>query len=161
MLRWGVTHKLIGSNPIEGLSPLPHDEPKDGRALSADEVATLLDKSPQPWRDIWYAFLVTGVRKEELATLTFADIDWESRELVIRGGIAKNHTARRIPIDNGLWEILRQQEAGRKDRQPVEARNPKFRERTFARFSRDHVFVSSHNTPLTRSEEHTSELQSL
>jgi integrase len=150
MLRWGVKPaRLLGSNPIEGISPLPHDNPKEGRALSPEEVQRLLGKSPQPWRDIWYGFLVTGVRKEELASLTFADIDWDARELTVRGGVAKNHTGRRIPIDAGLWEILQRQLALKKDRRPGVGKTPKITTRCRALFSRDHVFVSTQNTPLT------------
>ncbi len=150
MLRWGVDPaRVIALNPIEKLSPLRHDHPKEGRALTVEEVGRLLDKSPQPWRDIWYAFLVTGMRKEELASLTFADVDWDARELLVRSDVAKNHTLRRIPIDAGLWEILRRQEAGRKDRQPGVGKIPKITEKVRARFSRDHVFVSTQNTPLT------------
>lgn len=149
MLRWGVRHRLIGTNPLEGLSPLPHDNPKEGRPLSPEEVERLLAKSPAPWRDIWYAFLVTGVRKEELASLTFADIDWDAREIVVRGGVAKNHTGRRIPIDAGLWEILERQLAHRQDRRPGVGKTPKITGRVRARFTRDHVFVSSQTTALT------------
>ena len=31
----------------------------------------MLDVSPPHWRDIWYAFLVTGLRRSELTSLTF------------------------------------------------------------------------------------------
>ena len=149
MLRWGVKHKLIGSNPIAEIAPLPHDNPKEGRALSTDEVARLLAASPPPWRDIWYAMLVTGMRKEELASLTFADIDRESRELLVRSGVAKNHSARRIPIEAGLWDIIEGQLAGRLDRKSGVGKTAGITERVRARFSRDHVFVSTQNTPLT------------
>jgi integrase len=149
MLRWGKKHRLLGSNPIEELAPLPHDNPKEGRALDSEEVKRLLARSRQPWRDIWYAFLVTGMRKEELASLTFADIDWEAREILVRSGVAKNHTGRRIPIDNGLWDILKRQEADRGRRVPGKGRTAKITERIRARFTREHVFVSSQNTPLS------------
>jgi integrase len=150
MLNWGVDPaKLIGSNPIGGIPPLPHDHPKDGRTLSDDEVRRLLEKSKQPWKDIWYAFLVTGLRKDELAGLTFRDIDWEAREIIVRGGVAKNHRERRVPIDAGLWDILRCQEAGRQERQPGTGRTPKIAARVRERFSREHVFVNTQNTPLT------------
>jgi integrase len=149
MLRWAMRHKLIGSNPLAEMKPLRHDRPKEGRALSDDEVTRLLDKSPRPWRDIWYAYLVTGIRKMELASLTFADIDRDNRELVIRGAVAKNHRERRIPIDGGLWEIIGRQEAGRQGRQPGRGKTPGLTEQIQARLTRDHVFVSTQNTPLT------------
>jgi integrase len=150
MLRWAASpqEKKIGSNPLTDFEALPHDHPKEGRALTDHEVSLLLERSPQPWRDVWYCFLVTGVRKAELATLTFTDIDWESRELVIRSGVTKNHRERRIPIDTSLWEILVRQHEGRADRQPGIAQTPKRTEQVRARFTRDHVFVSTKNTPL-------------
>ncbi len=70
MFRRGVKHRLTASNPLTGLEPLPDDNPKEGRALTPQKVGRLLAASRQPWRDIWYAFLVTGMRKEELAGLT-------------------------------------------------------------------------------------------
>src|SRR3712207_8979619 len=55
----------------------------------------LLDASPPHWRDVWYAFLTTGMRKSELAALRFSDLDFENREVTVRGGVAKNHKERR------------------------------------------------------------------
>jgi hypothetical protein len=37
MLNWGVRNRMIGHNPIKGLAPLRHDNPKDGRPLTPDE----------------------------------------------------------------------------------------------------------------------------
>jgi len=65
MLHWAVKRQKIGSNPIAGIGPLPHDHPKEGRALEPGEVDRLLAASPEPWKDVWYAFLVTGLRKSE------------------------------------------------------------------------------------------------
>jgi integrase len=151
MLKWGVRPaKLIGSNPLAGLKPLPNDHPKEGRALTPQEVEALLAASPQPWRDIWYAYLVTGMRRNELASLTFADIDWEAREIIVRSSVAKTHTTRRIPIEDGLWEILKRQEAGRQERRPGAVRGSPFaKRRALEKFTREHVFVSRANTRLT------------
>jgi len=107
MFNWGVKYQIVGSNPLKGLEPLPHDQPKEGRPLADSEVAALLDNSPQHYADIWYCLLVTGMRVSELANLRFADIDWEARELVVQRGVAKNHTARRTPLDAELSKILR------------------------------------------------------
>jgi integrase len=150
MLRWAASprERKIGSNPLADFDQLPHDHPKEGRALSDEEVGRLLTSSPQPWRDVWYAYLVTGMRKMELANLSFADIDWESRDLVIRSGVAKNHRERRIPVDNGLWEILVRQRDSRNGREPGIAQTPERTEQVRERFTKDHVFVSTMNTPL-------------
>ena len=149
MFRWGVKHGLIGQNPIDGIEPLPHDHPKEGRPLERDEVDRLLELSPQPWRDVWYAFLVTGMRKSELAELHFSDVDWDTRELKIRRGVAKNHNARRIAIEPGLWTILCRQMDRRKDRQEGKGCGPRITARIKERFTRSHIFVTTQNTPLT------------
>jgi integrase/recombinase XerD len=149
MLRWGVKQKLIGSNPLGEIELLRHDHPKEGRALTPDEIQLLLARSPQPWRDIWYTLLVTGMRKEELANLRFTDIDWESKELIVRGFIAKNRRERRVPIDDGLLSILRRQAEEAPKRQPGKGRTPKITELVRQRFTREHVFVTTQNTPLT------------
>jgi integrase len=148
MLRWAVAEGMIGSNPLAGLKALPDEHRKAGRALTDDEVRRLLEASPPLWRDIWYTLLVTGLRRGELAALTFRDIDWEARELVVRGGVAKNHRERRVPIDSGLWDILKRQEAGRESRQPGKGRTRRIRAAISARFSREHVFVSPLGVPL-------------
>jgi integrase len=150
MLKWAVDPAfLIGSNPIVGLKPLRHDNPKQGRALTDDEVSRLLAKSMPHWRGIWYAFLVTGMREDELASLRFTDIDWEARELIIRQHVAKGKRERRIPIDDGLLDILKRQAAGAPGRQPGTVANPQLAEAVARRFSSEHVFVSASNSALT------------
>jgi len=145
LLRWAVDQRLIGCNPIDKIKSLPVDE-FGSRALERDEVEHLLAFSPPHWRDVWYAYLVTGMRNQELATLTFEDIDWEAREVIVRASRAKNGRERRIPIDDGLWEILRHQEATRGDRRPGSNLNPKYSSQVEAKFTREHVFVSTANT---------------
>ncbi|HEX5273022.1 MAG TPA: tyrosine-type recombinase/integrase [Gemmataceae bacterium] len=149
MLRWGVNPaKVIGSNPLAGLKALPHLRPKDGRALEPDEVRRLLEASPPHWRDIWYAYLVTGLRLRELARLTFDDVDGDARELVIRPHKAKGKRERRIPIDDGLWDVLKRVEADRPARKP--AATSAFGQPLAGKFSDRHVFVSRNCVPLSR-----------
>jgi integrase len=148
MLRWGVDRKLIGSDPLDGIKPLRHDRPKQGRALADGEVSRLLEASRQPWRDVWYAFLVTGLRDDELASLRFTDIDWEARELIVRQYHAKGKRERRVPVEDGLWAILLRQRDGAARRAPGTAPNPKVAALVRARFTREHVFVNSQNAPL-------------
>jgi integrase len=149
MLRWGVRNKVIGSNPLDGVKDLPHLRPKDGRALEPAEVKELLDASPPRWRDVWYAYLVTGMRLRELCRLTFDDIDWEAREIIVRPHKAKGKRERRIPIDDGLWDVLKRQEAGRPARKPSE--RWAFGRPLRGRFSDRHVFVGRESTPFSGS----------
>ncbi len=119
MLEWGITHRMLGSNPLKSIEPLPHDHPKEGRALLDWEIEKLLESSPQHFYDLWYAFLVTGMRQNELASLRIGDIDDDAREVIVQRGIAKNHCARRIPVDDRLWEILCAHREGRGEQERV------------------------------------------
>jgi integrase len=150
MLRWGVEPaRLIESSPLAKVKALPHLRPKDGRALEPGEVKALLAASPPHWRDVFYAYLVTGLRERELIRLTFDDIDWEARELVIRAHKAKGKRERRLPVDDGLWDIVRRSADGRAARSP--SAKVFFGVALAGRFSDRHVFVSRDNTPLTPS----------
>jgi integrase/recombinase XerD len=150
MLAWGVKSGLIGSNPVGHIDPLPHDRAKEGRPLLDDEVRRLLEASRQPWRDIWYAYLVTGVREMELANLLLRDVDWEARELIVRTYRAKNHRERRIPIEDGLLAVLKRQAQEAPQRVAGAQRNCFGGERVIRELcSRDHLFVSTVNTPLS------------
>jgi integrase len=140
-----VNQRIIGTNPLDKIKPLPVDD-FGSRALEPNEVEDLLAFSPPHWRDIWYAYLVTGMRNQELAKLKFDDIDWEAREVIVRAVNAKNGRERRIPIDDGLWEILKNLEAGRGDRRPGTNRNPKYSAQVREKFTTAHVFVSTANS---------------
>jgi integrase len=77
-----------------------------------------------------------------------ADIDWDNRELIVRGSRSKNHRERRLPIDAGQWEIVCLLRDGRDARQPGTGRTPERTAQLQARFSCNQVFVSMVNTPL-------------
>jgi integrase len=147
MLNWAVKRKLIGCNPINGLPKLP-ESPKESRALEANESEDLLAHSRLHWRRIWYGYLTTGLRKMELASLLFTDVDWRRRELIIRASSAKNKTERRIPIDEKLFEIIERQFEESKSREPGEWSDRKTTSRIQELFTKNHVFVTTANTPL-------------
>ncbi len=149
MLNWGVKiAKVIASNPVKELKALRHDKERQRRPFSTPEVNRLLGVSTEPWRGIWYAFLTTGMRFEELADLRFSDLDWEAREIVIRPEVAKNHKQRRIPMDDRLHGILAGLLEARAARRPGRGKDPKTDAQVKARFTPDHVFVNTENTPL-------------
>jgi integrase/recombinase XerD len=136
MLNWAVGTKQISHNPIKGLKPLPHSV-REGRALTDAEVKQLLDYCSEPFRSIYYAYLTTGMRRSELVSLTFDDVDFENREIVIRAEVSKNHRERRVPMDNELFNVVKRnytERFGRRSNQPPDRKHP---------ISHDHVFVSN------------------
>lgn len=81
------------------------------RILSDKEIEVLLRASTEIYKPVWYTFLTTGLRKSELVNLTWNDIDWEYRELLIQskeGFSTKNEETRKIFIVDGLYEILKE-----------------------------------------------------
>ncbi len=151
MLNKGVMRfKVIDHNPIAGVAPLPNPDPaKQRRPLTTSEVESLFEHSPDYLRPVWWMFMTTGIRKSELVTMRFDDIDWDRQTVTVRASVAKSKRSREIPIDDnvmGMLITLREQAA---DRRPVAGSTPSLTAQQQARFTRDHVFVTKANTPLT------------
>lgn len=147
MLNWAVERRKIGSNPIEGLKKLPEFK-KEERALELAETALIFKTSTEHWRRIWYAYFTTGLRKMEIANLLFTDVDWKAKEIIVRATLTKNSTARRIPIDEVLFEILRYQKKNASKRKPGKWSDQKTTDQIKEKFSKKHLFVTTKNTPL-------------
>lgn len=151
LFNWGVKQRRIGSNPLAGIiEPLPHDRPKERRDLADDEIERLLTTSPVHWQTVWYALLVTGMRISELIATRFADVDFEGREIIVRAHVAKNHRARRIPLDDHLYELLDELRRGQAKRKPGKSRDAQRSKRHREKFTRELVFITRTSTPHTR-----------
>jgi integrase len=149
MLNKGVEWKRIGSNPIAGVEPLRNDDPrKSRRALSLAEVESLFEYAPAWLLPVLRLFCASGLRHNELVDLRFSDIDFDRQCLTIRPAVAKNKKAREIPLDDYAMAVATELRDGAKARQPVAGHTPKQTAQQAAAFSRDHVFVTSANTPL-------------
>ena len=147
MLNWAVKRQKIGSNPISDLRPLDHHA-KACRGFSTEEVSRLLGAATPHYRDIWYAYLTTGLRKMELADLLFRDVDWRSREIIVRAANAKGKRERRIPVDDDLFAIITRHHREASRRTPG-ARSGKSTTKVIRDlFTREHVFVTQQSTPL-------------
>jgi integrase len=152
MLNWGVKHRLIGSNPLAAVESLPvddHDKRKVRRSLGIEEVEALFEYSPPRLRAVWVVFMTTGIRRGELFNMRFRDVDYERKTVMVRSHTAKNHKAREIPLSEEVLDITRALELEAPNRKPVSGKNGKLARQQRARFTRDHVFVTSANTPLS------------
>jgi integrase len=148
MLNKGVEWGRIGSNPLAGLKPLRHDKPvKQRRSLNVEEIDRLFANSPAYLLPAWRTFACTGLRLKELADLRFSDIDVERQTLTVRAEVAKSKKAREIPLDDALLAMLVELKGRAGERQPVAGKTEAETVDQAARFSRDHVFVTTANTP--------------
>lgn len=149
MLNKGVEWLRIGSNPIAGLEPLRNDDPrKVRRNLTLAEVESIFEKSPAWLLPVLRLFCSTGIRRNELVDLRFSDIDFDRHCITIRPNVAKNKKSREIPLDDYAMGIVTELRDRAKERQPMPGHTPKQTEQQAAAFSREHVFVTSANTPL-------------
>lgn len=82
--------------------------------LSPDQVADLLAAAPDYWRPLFLTAVSTGLRRGELFGLTWADVLWTERKVVVRhqlqGGVLvtpKSDSARRrIDVGPSLLQAL-------------------------------------------------------
>ncbi len=96
-------------NPIRQI-PIPKLQEREIRALSYPEIKKLLKTAQQPMHRACLPalglMLYAGVRPEEVKRLSWGDIDWEERELIIAPRHSKTGGGRHIPLAAPLLQIL-------------------------------------------------------
>lgn len=91
-------------NPV-ALVKKPTVENTVVRFLSADEEKEILARAPEPLRSAIVLAIHTGAREGELVRLTWADVRWEERAIVLRHTKAKKD--RVVPLSDTAHETLR------------------------------------------------------
>jgi integrase len=103
-IKWGYANL----NPLRNVEPIRVMSKTEARFLTKEEIDKLLANSNEWLRPIFYSFLQTGMRLQELMTLEWSDIDFDRRKIKIR--VKEDWTPktseREIPISNGLLEVL-------------------------------------------------------
>jgi len=98
-IHWG----LCSSNPVRLVKALRENN-RRVRYLMPDEVARLLAECPDWLRVVVLAAVHTGMRKEELLSLTWEQIN--PRERTIHLTRTKNGRTRTLPMSDELWRTL-------------------------------------------------------
>lgn len=111
--RWCVTEGYMEENPADGME-MPKTERKLPPKLTRQEATRILETAinmPYPYKFLRYrnhaifaTFLYVGLRKQELLSLKFADVDLENRTLFVRQG--KGSKDRIVPMCGSLITIL-------------------------------------------------------
>ena len=130
LLNYAKRRKVFfGDNPVSISKLLPEHNTVD-RTLTPDEEAKLLNSSSPELRAIIICALNTAMRKNEILTLRWENVNLDNNIITLEHTNTKSKKTRRIPINSTLRTLLLEQ-------------------RLKGRGS-DYVFVSSKGTPYAR-----------
>jgi integrase len=100
--------KVLGYNPVSQSGLLEvHNQVE--RILTPEEEERLLACSPPHLRSIIIAALNTGMRKGEILSLRWGNVDLENNVITLEYTNTKSKKARRIPINSKLRKLLLEQ----------------------------------------------------
>ena len=105
MLNWARKASIIRDNPLADRGRVGKPA-TTRRVLDVEEVQALLAASPEPYGSIWLAFLTTGLRRGELAALTWQVVDLRARTITVLAETSKSKRQRDVPIVPELHERL-------------------------------------------------------
>jgi integrase len=115
VLNWGVEEGYLSSNPV-GRLRMERERRTKRPVLSLREEQLLLSASPEHLQQIILCALHTGMRRGEIVSQRWEDIDFDNRILHVTHSKTPGGEAREIPLTSRLYEILR---ANRQPRGPV------------------------------------------
>ena len=105
---------IIASNPVRRLSQNRswHTEPRRRVILPdhklGDWYRAVMALKQTTVRDYLLFLLLTGLRRNEAASLRWIDIDFDARTITIPAAAAKNKQEHCLPISEFVWILLRQ-----------------------------------------------------
>lgn len=100
--------KHFGENPVSQARLLSVNDLKE-RILTLDEEAKLLNLSNPSLKPIIITALNTGMRKSEILTLKWTNVDLENNLITLEHTNTKSKKIRRIPINSVLRKLLLEQ----------------------------------------------------
>ena len=112
IIRFGVKKGLCAAtDPSKLHFEMPKVDNQKTESLTAEQLKKYLeaiDREPdQDAAAFLRLALVTGMRKGALMALQWADIDFESGFILLRGKVAKKGTTERIPLSHAARSVLR------------------------------------------------------
>lgn len=106
----------IFENPVSDTDRLDEDSFRE-RCLTQSEIKRLLDAAESnPWGGHLPLFLTialnTGMRKMEILSLTWSDVDFKNRIITVSSKRSKSKKKRPIPMNSIVFEALRKADNG-------------------------------------------------
>ncbi len=104
MLNKAVQMGYLTDSPMKGIKLLK-EPPERVRYLTVDEVRKLLEACSEHLRPIVVCALHTGMRREEILGLKWANVDFDNRMILLEK--TKNNQRRMIPLSGVLCLVLK------------------------------------------------------
>ncbi|MDW7761655.1 MAG: tyrosine-type recombinase/integrase [Acidobacteriota bacterium] len=103
-----VEWKRIAVNPIAGKAVRKFMEPEqEMRILTPDEARRLIEAATGHLKPFLIIALNTGMRRNEILTLRWDNLDFTKGEIIVRPEISKSKRRRLVPMNNEVAEALR------------------------------------------------------
>jgi integrase len=100
---YALGRKKVGEAPE--IRRLSEKNAREGFFERAD-FEPLVKELPEAIQDFARFGYLTGWRKGEIASLTWAEFEMDSRMMRLRGRASKNGEPRKVPLEGDLWEII-------------------------------------------------------
>jgi integrase len=104
IFREAVKRGYLEKNPCKGIKQLP-EQNQIVRYLSDDEERAILGACSDTMRPIVLCALHTGMRREEMLSLKWQEVDLDQR--LVRVRFSKSKKSRYIPVNDELLEVLK------------------------------------------------------
>jgi len=83
IFKYAKSLKYIAENPVEEIKPFPLEH-KEMDFLNPEEIRRFFQHSQEPFKTLFLAAIMTGMRRGELLGLQWGDIDWNSNTIFVR-----------------------------------------------------------------------------
>ena len=116
VLDWCVDHKLLRENPLAKYRcESTNADTNPHRAFSLDELNAILSAAYPPLDLMVKIYAVTGLRRTELCSITWGDVDLDEGIIRLSGSITKTKVGRFAVLGPKLVELLREHQGARAD----------------------------------------------
>lgn len=104
---WGMQQGLVESNPVAGTSKLGQETPRE-RVLSPEELRLIWGATDDAsgHSHIVRLLMLTGARREEVAGMSWAELDIERAEWTLPAARSKNKRPHVLPLSDAALAVL-------------------------------------------------------
>jgi integrase len=103
---WCVTRGYLDKNPLDGMASFDTTPKTQRRAMTQDEIHRLLNAAPEDRRLLYETAFCTGLRANELRSLSVSDLSTERGGLMLHEAWTKNRKPGFQPLPAVLVERL-------------------------------------------------------